>query len=188
MRHIKGIVRLAVLVAAASIMAAGSPAAADTRTWDGSESNDWFYDLNWTPVGWPSQADDLYIYSGSPQTGSRVTVGGGGQITFDGPTASGTFSYSYFPVGWTGSGALTISNGGQVANTDGWIGYNPGSSGDVTVNGLGSSWTNSGRLYVGRYGSGVLSISSGGQVANTDGYIALFTGSTGAVSVYGAGS
>ena len=32
----------------------------------------------------------------------------------------------------------------------GYIGEYAGSSGDVTVNGAGSTWTNNGRLYVGR--------------------------------------
>jgi len=188
MRHIKGIVRLAVLVAAASIMAAAGPAAAETRTWTGNVDNDWFNGFNWTVVQGrffppPDFGDDLYIYSGSPQTSSFVTADGGGSITFDGPTASGTFDDGFFPVGWSGSGALTIRNGGLVENNHGHIGLAAGSAGTVTVDN--GTWTNSGQLLVGNSGSGELSIRNGGQVANTSGYVGYDSGSTGTVTVEG---
>ena len=44
----------------------------------------------------------------------------------------------------------------------GYIGYNSGSTGTVTVDGAGSKWTNSGGLYVGYSGSGTLNITNGG--------------------------
>ena len=48
----------------------------------------------------------------------------------------------------------------------------------VTVDGAGSTWTNSGDLYVGNYyGSGTLSITNGGSVSNANGYIGCSSGS-----------
>ena len=52
-------------------------------------------------------------------------------------------------VGCSGSGTLNIEAGGQVSNFYGYLGYNSGSTGTVTVTGTGSMWTNSGTLYLG---------------------------------------
>ena len=46
-----------------------------------------------------------------------------------------------------------------------YIGYGTGSAGVVTVDGFGSTWSNSGNLYVGYSGSGMLSITNGGSVS-----------------------
>ncbi|GAG11431.1 unnamed protein product, partial [marine sediment metagenome] len=94
-------------------------------------------------------------------------------------------------VGVSGSGDLTISNGGLVENTVGYIGTFPGSTGStVTVDGAGSTWTNSGDLVVGYYGSGELklTISNGGHVGSHHGSIARYAGSSGDVTVDGPGS
>ena len=183
MRHIKAVIRLAVLLAAASIMAAGGPAAAETRTWTGGVDHQWYTAGNWTPAASPVAADDLYIYSGSPQATWNVYVDDGGSITFDGPTASGTFDCASFGIGYDGTGSLNIINGGQVESSGGGstIGKWSGSTGTVTVDN--GTWTNSGYLVVGYHGRGELSISDGGQVANAYGSIGYFTGSTGTVTV-----
>ena len=70
----------------------------------------------------------------------------------------------------------------------GYIGCTSGSTGTVTVDGTGSTWTNSGDLYVGYYGNGTLNITGGGAVSNTNGYIGYNSGSTGTVTVDGTGS
>jgi hypothetical protein len=40
-------------------------AIAQTKTWDGSESTDWFDDDNWTPSGVPASTDDVIIPNGT---------------------------------------------------------------------------------------------------------------------------
>ena len=50
---------------------------------------------------------------------------------------------------------------------NGYIGTVSGSTGVVTVAGTGSTWTNSGDLYVGNSGNGTLNITGGGAVSNT---------------------
>ena len=68
-------------------------------------------------------------------------------------------------VGYSGAGTLTIQNGGTVSNDTAILGYY-GSTGTVTVDGAGSSWTVPATLYVGDSGIGTLTIRNGGKVSN----------------------
>ena len=56
------------------------------------------------------------------------------------------------------------------------------------MDGTGSTWTNSGYLYIGNSGNGTLNITNGGKVSNTYGYLGYNSGSTGTATVDGAGS
>ena len=70
-------------------------------------------------------------------------------------------------VGRGGVGKLDIADGGEVSNTgDGYIGEFAGSTGEVTVSGTGSRWTNADRLLVGVLGMGTLTIDNGAEVTN----------------------
>jgi T5SS/PEP-CTERM-associated repeat protein len=142
--------------------------------------------LNITNGGTVTNSSHGYIGSGSGLNGT-VTVDGVGSTW----TSSG-----YLFVGSSGTGTLGITNGGTV--NSGYsnvvyrscIGYPPGSNGTVTVDGAGSTWNNSGPLYVGEYGMGTLGITNGGKV-NSDysySYIGTDSGSNGTVTVDGAGS
>ncbi|MFN3536594.1 MAG: beta strand repeat-containing protein, partial [Brevundimonas sp.] len=91
-------------------------------------------------------------------------------------------------VGLNGGGTLAIADGGAVSNAQGFVGYNAGSTGDVTIMGAGSTWTNSGGLAVGHAGRGTLTIADGGVVSNTVGDVGFSGGASGAVTVTGAGS
>jgi T5SS/PEP-CTERM-associated repeat protein len=71
-------------------------------------------------------------------------------------------------IGYGGSGnSMVISNGAQVVNSNGWIGYsNTASSNSVRVTDENSRWYNYQNLYVGNLGAGNnLIISNGGEVA-----------------------
>ncbi|MFX6334911.1 hypothetical protein ABTF54_19800, partial [Acinetobacter baumannii] len=59
---------------------------------------------------------------------------------------------SDFLIGYKNTGALTIQNGGKVHSDYGEIAVSYGSTGNVTVTGLGSSWVASGDLTIGRFG------------------------------------
>ena len=80
----------------------------------------------------------------------------------------------------TGTGFLTIANGGQLANGAGnffdtFIGVGTGSTGGVTVTGAGSSWTSTGAVLVGSSGAnGSLTLDGRG----TADFGALFVGSS----------
>ena len=91
-------------------------------------------------------------------------------------------------VGNTADGALAIENGGSVSNRNGYIAYDPHSTGMVTVTGTGSQWNNS-YLYVGHEGNGTLTVEAGGLVNNSyHGFLGFDSGSTGVATVTGAGS
>jgi len=114
--------------------------------------------------------------------------------------ATGTATVTGEGSKWSNSGELTVGNnnkssgtlnvgaGGQVSNTTGYLGHEPGSSGDATVTGTNSKWTNGGSLYVGHFGSGTLNVEAGGQVSSTYGYLGSYFGSTGTAKVTGADS
>ncbi|MEO8023510.1 autotransporter domain-containing protein [Polaromonas sp.] len=91
-------------------------------------------------------------------------------------------------VGYTGTGTLTVSAGGTVSNLVGHIGYDSGSTGNVTVTGVNSNWTNTDRLYVGFGGTGTLTVQDGGTVSNTFVNLGVFAGAIGNATVTGAGS
>jgi len=114
--------------------------------------------------------------------------GSTGEVTIDGPGSAWTNRY-YLYIGDEGNGTLNITNGGAVSNErKGYIGYESGSTGKVTVDGPGSMWTKSSGLYVGVRGSGTLNITGGGTVSNSGGRIGYNSGSTGEVTVDGPGS
>ncbi len=112
------------------------------------------------------------------------TVDGGGGGTQASPWNVGDDLF----VGNTGSGTLTIQNGGLVSNNFAIIGVVSGSMGAVTVTGAGSTWTNANNLTVGFSGSGTLTIADGGAVSNNSGVVGKAQGGTGEVTVTGAGS
>ena len=97
------------------------------------------------------------------------------------------------------NGALIITNGGIVNNSNGYISYAqspvfpPIPTCKVIVDGIGSSWNNSETLYVGCDTHGSLSITRGAVVSSDSGSIGSYPDSTyspysGTVTVDGAGS
>src|SRR5207247_1463926 len=86
-----------------------------------------------------------------------------------------------------GIGTVTISDGGQVTSVNGFIADGSSSTGSVQIDGAGSTWTNSGNLYVGgdasgAVGVGELDLTNGGTV----GAAALTVWSTGTVAGNGS--
>jgi T5SS/PEP-CTERM-associated repeat protein len=93
---------------------------------------------------------------------------GGAALTIDGTPVTGSMLTVDGTVGFAIDGTLSILSGGTVSNTfNGFIGDQPGSTGTVTVDGNGSTWTNDGDLFVGWVGNGTLVIQNGGTVSNT---------------------
>jgi len=117
-------------------------------------------------------------------------TGVNGAATVDGAGSTWTHSFELY-VGY-GTGTLNITNGGAVSDQFGYLGYFPEfpghSSGTVTVDGTGSTWTNSADLSVGRSGTGVLNITNGGVVTNGTGYLGYDFASDGTATVDGMGS
>ncbi|HUS93276.1 MAG TPA: PEP-CTERM sorting domain-containing protein [Phycisphaerae bacterium] len=161
--------------------------AGQTLTWDGQIDSNWYNPVNWDPNAFPADDANRMVLSGSPTASTDVRVSNGGSITLHGLLTSASFLED-LTIGHTGGGTLTIEAGGQVSNSFGYLGYESGCTGTATVTAAGSTWTNSGGLWVGRDGSGTLTIEAGGQVSNTYGYLGYSSGSTGTATVTGAGS
>jgi T5SS/PEP-CTERM-associated repeat protein len=153
------------------VLATSTPSRA--TDWTGGSSTDWFTAGNWS-AGVPTAADNANIDT----VAQNATVVG----------AAGAQANTVL-VGNSGTGTLTIQNGGKVSNVTGYVGYIAGSTGTATVDGAGSTWTNSGPLYVGVAGIGTVTIQNGGAVSNAAfGFLGYNSGSTGTVTVDGAGS
>lgn len=150
---------------------------------------------------WTSSSDLLVGVNGvgtlAVSNGGKVVnlsgvIGGSssatGTVTVEGPGSTWVNNLDLY-VGDSGSGTLTVSNGGKVSNLGiGRIGSTIGATGKVTVDGVGSTWTNTSHLTVGASGSGALAISGGGAVSNTAGVIGGAAASIGTVAVTGIGS
>jgi len=135
-------------------------------------TGDWFTGTNWSPNTLPNSSLETYIDNG-----------GTAQVS------TGTGSVSTVYVGYSNTGNLEISGGGEVvSNNFGFIGTITGSTGSVTVDGMGSSWSNFNYLSVGDQGNGSLGITNGGVVSSTGGYIGYLSGGSGSVTVDGSGS
>jgi fibronectin-binding autotransporter adhesin len=92
-------------------------------------------------------------------------------------------------IGDTASGELVINAGSELSNFRGYLGLNVGSAGIATITDSGTTWSNTGRLYVGNYGDGSLSIENGGSVSADNGVsIGYRSSSTGSVTIDGVGS
>ncbi|MCL2760558.1 MAG: autotransporter-associated beta strand repeat-containing protein, partial [Desulfuromonadales bacterium] len=139
--------------------------------------------------------DSITIPGNLDLSAGSITIAPGANISdFGGYINQGTVAIggssiwtnsSDFYVGNTGSATLNITNGGTVSDINGYIGYNAGSTGVVTVDGTGSKWTNTGYIYV---DSGNLNITDGGTVSDNGGVISYNPTPVYAVTVDGTGS
>ncbi len=116
---------------------------------------------------------------GSTADPSSATVTGAGSLWQNA---------GYVTVGNDGPAELTIADGGQVTNTDAYVGYNSGGDGVVSVTDANSMWANSGQLHVGYRGDGTVSVTNGGRLTSDTGIIGTRATSEGWVFVDGAGS
>ncbi|MGL3606153.1 autotransporter outer membrane beta-barrel domain-containing protein [Rhizobium sp. G187] len=91
-------------------------------------------------------------------------------------------------VGVSGTGTLTIENGGTASNANAYIGSSSTSIGTVTVTGTGSSWTTYPFLVVGEEGTGTLNIENGGFASSGFAHVGSASGSIGTATVTGSGS
>ncbi|MEI9421394.1 autotransporter outer membrane beta-barrel domain-containing protein [Mesorhizobium sp. Cs1299R1N1] len=210
-----------------ALIGLGQPIPASAaEVWTGAASTNWFATGNWKSAAVPTSSDDVildpvfphptvvdaanaaahYLFMGtiSSYSGSLTITNGGtladtagfvgyvsnanGTVKVVGPGSIWNNSSDLFLALGTGStGTLTISGGGAVSDTVGHVGYGLG-TGTATVDGPGSTWINSGDLYIAEFGTGTLDITNGGLVSNAVGTVGWHAGSTGAVTVDGAGS
>jgi T5SS/PEP-CTERM-associated repeat protein/autotransporter-associated beta strand protein len=213
------------LLATASMLALALAAATPVRAqtaWTGTTSTDWFTAGNWTagvPTGSVTtidtnspnatvvgaagaQANALYVGFSSTgtltiQNGGTLTNGAGlvgfnsgatGNVTVDG--VGSTWSSGFIDIGSAANatGTVTVKNGGAVSGSFTQIGDQSFGSNTVTVDGVGSTWTDSSYFMVGGLGRGALTIKNGGAVSDDTVYVGQQNTGTGTVIVDGAGS
>src|SRR5690606_26153184 len=116
-----------------------------------------------------------------------------GDVTVSGRDANGNASTwtsgGQLLLGESGTGTLTIVDGGVVNSPSAVIGNSSDGVGTVTVSGHdadgnASTWNNTNQLYIGGDGTGSLSVLDGGLVDSGQGLIGYGTG-TGSVTVSG---
>jgi T5SS/PEP-CTERM-associated repeat protein len=83
-------------------------------------------------------------------TGTATVEGTGSTWTNDGDLIVGNI--------FDGVGMVTISDGAQVTNSNGFLGFDSSANGTVEIDGAGSTWTNGGNLYIGGTESGAARI------------------------------
>ena len=118
-----------------------------------------------------------------------VTPGKTGVVNVSG-LGSEWDSFGPLTIGHGGYGSLHISNQGFVDGHSGphVLGHSSGSTGTVTVDGIGSRWNASPTLQVGNMGSGSLAVTNGAIVSALAMSIGAHPIGTGYVSVSGGGA
>jgi T5SS/PEP-CTERM-associated repeat protein len=119
--------------------------------------------------------------------GDIGVFGAAGAVTVTGANSRWNMSTDlYVGTSPASIGLLAVSDGGGVSARHAWIGN--GSTGTLTVNGVGSAVQFGGQLMVGNDGRGVLDIQSGGAVSANAAWVGNGVGSTGTVFVNGPGT
>lgn len=108
------------------------------------------------------------VVRGNDRSAAGTLPGSQGTVTVTGAGSSLLFTARLW-VGQSGTGSLIIEDGGRVANIfGGTVGNRPGSSGAVTVTGVGSRYDNTDFLTIGnaKGGDGRLTVQDGGVVTS----------------------
>jgi len=139
-------------------------------------------------VGYFGSDNQLTINSGGQLASGDSSIGGDAGATNNVVLVTGSGSRwmvgaesGSLNIGEAGSGnSLTIANGGQVVNTDGFIGNQTSANNNsVLVTDSNSLWTNSGNIYLGLAGSfNQLTIVNTGIVVNSMGFIGYDVGAS----------
>ncbi len=139
--------------------------------------------LTVTNGGLVANASYGYIGGNSSSSNNSALVTGAGSVWSNN---NGLY------VGYYGAGnRLSVTNGGQVSDSGGTLGYLAGANNNTAVvDGFGSAWWNNSYVTVGDYGVGNgLTIANGGRVGDSQGHIGDKSGaSNNTVFVTGDGS
>ncbi|MET4262191.1 T5SS/PEP-CTERM-associated repeat protein [Bradyrhizobium sp. S3.12.5] len=144
--------------------------------------------VGFTGTGTLTVASNSSLVSSGGAIGNLA--GAQGAVTVTGAGSAWSFGAFDLTIGANGTGSLLVSNGGAMSSSNGAgiLGQAAGSSGTVTVDGTGSSWTTPAFLFVGVGGTGAMTISNGGTVITGDGYLGVAAGGAGTMTVTGANS
>ena len=119
------------------------------------------------------------IASSTDSTGTVTVDGAGSNLTTSAAVA----------IGLRGTGTLAIRNGGTyISSVNVNVGQESSSTGIVTVDGVGSTWTNSGSLHLGYGGTSTLTIENGGAVSTASIRVGYISGSSGTLTIRNGGT
>lgn len=114
-----------------------------------------------------------------------------GEILPDDPSTwdiHGQYIKAQLFIGYSQPGSLTVADGDFFTSNYVYLGYEPGSLGELLVTGAGSRYWHISLLDIGYEGTGRLDIEAGGSVLSTSNDIGSAAGGTGEVVVSGSGS
>ena len=144
-------------------------------------------------IGYKGNGKLIIINSGTVISDSIVSIGSmtnsTGEVNINGNGSTWT-SRGSLNIGQNSTGKIKISDGGTViSDSIVSIGRMTDSTGEVNINGNGSTWTSRGSLSIGESGSGKIKISDGGTVIS-DSIVSIgrMTDSTGEVNIKGNGA
>jgi T5SS/PEP-CTERM-associated repeat protein len=128
-----------------------------------------------TSNGGAIYSSSIIFGNSSSSSSNSATVTGAGSVWNLGPVGGGSLE-----VGNGGQGSqLTISDGGAVHVTHGFVGFS-GKNDRVTVTGAGAVWDDMFDLFIGNNGkTNTLTIGPGGTVTATNAYVSYLAGSVG---------
>ena len=155
-----------------------------TSNWNGSQSSDWFEAENWDGGIVPSgndvainQAPNAVISGGGSAETAQVIIGDSvgqtGRLVVEGVGSTlATDPAKLLIIGLSGSGEMTVRNGGSVSTGGGtFIAAFPDGVGTATIRDAGSTLFVGDELAVGREGTGSMAILNGGRVESEEGFI-----------------
>ena len=183
---IKGMISVAVMLAAASVQAAN---------W-GLSSGNWTDDaIGGWDTGEPESGDMANVHAGivqitagNDEVCNELRLGNTGENTGTLEMSGGSLTHTNANVGLNGIGTVNITGGSINSAGSVSIGGNLTGTGTVTVDGSGASWTSATTLYVGNVGSGSLTVTNGGAFTNASTYVGRLADGVGSATVTGAGS
>jgi len=195
--EMKQILRVMLPVAAVGVFAASAEAAI-TYTGDVEPTSPTTWTSATTGYVGNTANGSLSIDSGSSVSYGYLIAGmsnvtGVITVTGSGSALAGNYLYLGYKVG--GTGELLVSNGATVTDVSAYLGQvqtpaSQASTGIAVINGAGSTWTNTGTLYVGYIGKGTsyLTITNGGAVSAATVDFTSGSRSSGDGTVDGSGS
>ncbi len=132
----------------------------------------------------PMAATGLFSVSAS-----HATITWSGNLNSDPSTWTSSYSTEAH-IGNTAYGTVTVDSGSTLNSYWSYIGYSAGVTGEVFIDGTGSTWNSAGlgRIYVGYDGNGYLTATNGGIVTTSPVYVGFHGSATGYVSVNSGGS
>lgn len=145
-------------------------------------------------VGWDSNGELEVVEGGKLRSDMGgaigVSAGSSGKVVVSGQGSAWNYG-NQLMVGTQGIGTLLVANAGKVVggtSLGGVLGYYAGSTGNATITGTDSVWSDP-RLIIGGAGDGSLTLRDNGKAGATGGnmVIAAVTGSTGTLNI-GAGA